>query len=1059
VSDAESSAGGRAGESKPDQGEPTPPVTPAWPAAEAGPWPGDDTDDPTPAPLRDETHVGPDEPSVTPPGEPDWPADDPGPTTELPVPTLPTSTLPTPTLPTSSLPTPSASDASPTPDETPTHAFPTADTDSPPPTDSDDVTPAPADSAPDTHSTADAPADLSSSVTAEVPRPTAPAAEHPESPDDHTSPNLPAAEQDAEPASPAARQDGHGPTPPPGDSSPDAPADARDPSRDSPGFPADEHDQDGSGPSPDDSSPVVRTTGGDEAAGRPLPDDSSPDSPAERDEVDPDEVDPDEVDADDSSPNSLAVERQEEGARPGPDDRSAGSSERDEAGTRPGSDDAPPPFPAAGGDEAASRSLFDDYSPDSPVERDEAGARSGSGDTSRGFSAVERDEAGARPGPDDTSPGFSPVERDQAGARPGPDDTSPGFSAVSPDSATTSPTARPTSSPTTRPTAHPAARPSRPDLPRRGPVPPRPYGRPPGPPPTGHPPRPASPERPAERTMVVRPVRSEPPHAARPRPEQQQFEQQTKLTRPEPPAGPTKFVRPVTPEPPAERTTVVRPAPSRSAPPEEPAERTTVVAAVAAPASEADSGPEAESPRRKTALIVGIAVVAVLALAAGVVFWVPGVAEKLGLSGDEPAAIAPPPAAVEFRPALAAPGDSAPAPTPDGVAAALAGPAAASGLGALTGVVIDPANGQVLYAKGGGTARVPASTTKVLSAAAVLLAMPHTDQLSTKVVRGDKPGTVVIVGGGDATLSALAEGKESVYPGAPHLDDLVEQVKATGPVDTVLVDVGRYTGPDFAAGWERVDIAAGHITPIVPAMLDGGRGDPTKATTARSANPARTIAQAVADRLGATVPAEATTTAKPDAEVLGEVKSAPVVELVDTVLQRSDNVLAETLIRELAVATGKDPSFTGATEAVAAVLKENGFTVEDLLLRDGSGLSTQNRATATLLAEVLQVAAAPDGTDPRTAKLRPLLAGLPVAGGSGTLAGRYQEGPAAEGRGWVRAKTGTLPSVRANSLAGIVLDTDGRLLVFALMADGPDTLQARADLDDVAAALHGCGCR
>ncbi|MFC5286790.1 D-alanyl-D-alanine carboxypeptidase/D-alanyl-D-alanine-endopeptidase [Actinokineospora guangxiensis] len=933
MSDAQPPEGGRASEGKPDQGKPVLPVAPAWPAADAGPWPDDDTDDTDAAPLRDETHVGPHEPSVTPPGEPDWPADDPGPTTELPV---------------SALPTPSTSDAAPTPHETPTHAFPTADTDSPPP---GDVTPAPA--GPATHSTADAPPtpdDLSSADTAEVPRPAAPA--HPEPPDDHTAPDLPAAEPEAEPA---AKRNGPDPLPPPADSS----ADARDqpapaPSPDSP---ADEHDQDGSEPDPDG------TSAGLSAAGR------------------------------------------------------------DQATLPTASEDPSPGFPAAGGDEADGQSPADGSPAEAPAERDE----SGPAESPPNSFADERDKADARSGLDDRPSGLSVVERDEAGARPGSDDTSAGFS---PDSATT------------RPTARPPQRPSRPDLPRRGPVPPRPYGPPPVPPPTGHPPRSAPPERPAERTVVVRPVRS---------------------VRPEPPAEPTAFVRPVAPEPPAERTMVVRRAPARQAPPEEPAERTTVVAALAAPDS--DSGPEAksaneaESRKRKTALIVVVAVVAVLALAAGVVLWVPGVAEKLGLAGEEPVAIAPPPAAVEFRPALAAPGDSAPAPTPDGVAAALAGPAAAGGLGALTGVVIDPANGQVLYAKGGDTARVPASTTKVLSTAAVLLAMPHTDQLSTKVVRGDKPGTVVIVGGGDPTLSALAAGKESVYPGAPHLDDLVEQVKATGPVDTVLVDTGRYTGADFAAGWERVDIAAGHITPIVPAMLDGGRGDPTKATTARSANPARTIAQAFADRIGATVPAEATTTAKPDAEVLGEVKSAPVAELVDTVLQRSDNVLAETLIRELAVATGKEPSFTGATEAVAAVLKENGFTVDALQLRDGSGLSTQNRATATLLAEVLQVAAAPDGTDPRTAKLRPLLAGLPVAGGSGTLAGRYQEGPAAEGRGWVRAKTGTLPSVRANSLAGIVLDTDGRLLVFALMADGPDTLQARADLDDVAAALHGCGCR
>ncbi|MGH3869063.1 MAG: D-alanyl-D-alanine carboxypeptidase, partial [Pseudonocardiaceae bacterium] len=92
----------------------------------------------------------------------------------------------------------------------------------------------------------------------------------------------------------------------------------------------------------------------------------------------------------------------------------------------------------------------------------------------------------------------------------------------------------------------------------------------------------------------------------------------------------------------------------------------------------------------------------------------------------------------------------------------------------------------------------------------------------------------------------------------------------------------------------------------------------------------------------------------------------------------------------------------------------------------------------------------------RTVALRPLLVGLPVAGGSGTLADRYH-GPAAGGRGWVRAKTGTLTGV--NSLAGIVLDAEGRVLVFALLSNGPNPVSVRPRLDTLAAGLRSCGCR
>ncbi|HEU5471851.1 MAG TPA: D-alanyl-D-alanine carboxypeptidase/D-alanyl-D-alanine-endopeptidase [Actinophytocola sp.] len=465
--------------------------------------------------------------------------------------------------------------------------------------------------------------------------------------------------------------------------------------------------------------------------------------------------------------------------------------------------------------------------------------------------------------------------------------------------------------------------------------------------------------------------------------------------------------------------------------------------------------------RRRTALLVAAALVVAVGAGAGVVFGVPGVARTLGLTDDEPEVVISPPAApVQFAPALKAPGDQVPAPTPAGVRTALAGPVANPALGTLTGTVLDPVSGTVLWEQGADTALVPASTGKILTAAAALLALDHTEQLTTTVVAGKDPGSVVIIGGGDPTLSALKAGAESVYPGAARLDDLVAKVKtAAGDVRTVYVDLGRYTGPGLQTSWDPRDVAGGYIAPIVPAMLDGGRADPTAENSSRSPNPAKALADEFARRIGATVGATAAVTAPQGAAVLGEVRSAPMVELVDTMLQRSDNVLAEAIGREVARVAGAETSFTGASQATLKVLRDNGFDLSGANLADASGLSGQDRVPARLLAQILSVAAGPDGKDPRTAKLRPLLGGLPVAGGSGTLADRYQTPAAAPGKGWVRAKTGTLSVPPVNSLAGVVLDTDGRLLVFALMTNGSAANTARPALDAIAAALRQCGCR
>ena len=90
--------------------------------------------------------------------------------------------------------------------------------------------------------------------------------------------------------------------------------------------------------------------------------------------------------------------------------------------------------------------------------------------------------------------------------------------------------------------------------------------------------------------------------------------------------------------------------------------------------------------------------------------------------------------------------------------------------------------------------------------------------------------------------------------------------------------------------------------------------------------------------------------------------------------------------------------------------------------------------------------------------LRSLITGLPVAGFTGSLSNRMDQGPP-EGRGRVRAKTGTLSNV--SSLAGLATDLDGNVMVFALMVDrvaDDNSLVAQAGLDNAAAALGACAC-
>jgi len=454
-------------------------------------------------------------------------------------------------------------------------------------------------------------------------------------------------------------------------------------------------------------------------------------------------------------------------------------------------------------------------------------------------------------------------------------------------------------------------------------------------------------------------------------------------------------------------------------------------------------------------IVVVLVVLAVAGGAGGAVALAgPGLVERWGLVAPAPAPLPPVPA-----PALRPLPPDAPIPTPEGLAAVLDEPAVDMP-GKFAGVVLDAATGRELWGHTPERPLVPASTAKLITAAAALLALNPTDRLITRVVTGPDPSTVVLVGGGDPTLTALPDPEDSLYPGAPSVQQLADAVreKAPGPIRKVLVDTSRYTDDDggLAPGWDRADIAGGFITPIEPVMLDGGRIDPELQDGPRVSDPALTAARAFADALG--VDDVEKGTAPPGATSIAAVGSAPISELAEHALRTSDNVLAEVLAREVAIAREAEPSFAGAAESVLATLRQAGIDTTGAELVDGSGLSTRNRVPPRLLGEVLAAAAAPAKGPLDAQFLRPVLSGLPVAGGVGTLDDRYAlDGEAAAGRGVVRAKTGSLSGV--SSLAGVVTDSDGRLLVFALMSNGASPAVVRPLHDAMAADLSRCGCR
>ncbi|EGD23566.1 D-alanyl-D-alanine carboxypeptidase/D-alanyl-D-alanine-endopeptidase [Prescottella equi] len=453
--------------------------------------------------------------------------------------------------------------------------------------------------------------------------------------------------------------------------------------------------------------------------------------------------------------------------------------------------------------------------------------------------------------------------------------------------------------------------------------------------------------------------------------------------------------------------------------------------------------------RRNVRILMSLVAVLIVAAAALTIVLVQ---KDTSTAADGATTTSAEPSPVTATPQVAPVPDDAPMPTPAALGAVLAPLVSNPALGAFTGVVADARTGTTLWSRNPDTPMTPASTAKILTAAAAMLSLSPDHRVETRVVQGSRPGELVLVGGGDPTLTAQPVGQPSYYPGAPRIADLVEQIRRAGAeVDSIVVDISAYAGPTMAQGWMPEDVAAGYIAPIESVMIDGARSDPFAEEPPRSATPAldagRVLAQALGIDLARVTVGKAESGAAPVASVL----SAPLRDRLGQMMRRSDNVLAETIAREVAVAKNSEASFTGATEAIGKTLHDAGFKTDGLTLHDGSGLSVDDRVPARLQADILTAAAGE--TKPQ---LRPMLDDLPVAGATGTLSDRYASGDRT-GAGWVRAKTGTL-SV-ASALTGYVVDVDGRVLTFALMSNDRPPEVSRPALDAVAGALRLCGCR
>jgi len=152
--------------------------------------------------------------------------------------------------------------------------------------------------------------------------------------------------------------------------------------------------------------------------------------------------------------------------------------------------------------------------------------------------------------------------------------------------------------------------------------------------------------------------------------------------------------------------------------------------------------------------------------------------------------------------------------------------------------------------------------------------------------------------------------------------------------------------------------------------------------------------------------------------------SPTVDQMTHYFMQWSDNVLSDRLSRFAAKAAGFKGNIEGIAEVYEKVLADLEIESSKLVVKDGSGLSHDNRVSAKLLGDLLVKIY----KDPRFAGV---IESLPDGGVNGTLNERFIK-TAPNAVGLVHAKTGTLNGTV--TLAGYIESGDHEY-VFVVLAD------------------------
>ena len=304
-------------------------------------------------------------------------------------------------------------------------------------------------------------------------------------------------------------------------------------------------------------------------------------------------------------------------------------------------------------------------------------------------------------------------------------------------------------------------------------------------------------------------------------------------------------------------------------------------------------------------------------------------------------------------------------------------------------ILIDASTGEQLFESNGYAMRKPASTLKLLAGVSVAQYLDPEMRFQTSLALSDKTNSVVIQGEMDpwATFSAY-------------------NAKRLGQTSMKYLAYRAHTELEIQAG-----------TPVKKMTIYYNGIYDSEARKMKGYLKTRKVYVILK-------PVTALEAHNLTIEPVMNSASPTVNQMTHYFMQWSDNVLSDRLSRIAARAAGFDGSAQGISDVYARVLTELEIESSKLVVKDGSGLSHENRVSAKLLGDLLFKIY----KDPRFAGV---IESLPDGGVNGTLNERFVK-TAPNAVGLVHAKTGTLNGTV--TLAGYI-EAQDREYIFVILAD------------------------